>query len=129
MQNAFTTLLLMFKVEGRTVRAQIWDTAGQERHRAITSAYYKGALGALMVYDVTKLTTFENVNRWLKELRDHADSSIMIMLIRNKTDMEHLRAVSTGDGQSFAEKEALSFIETSALNATNVEKAFQTSLS
>ncbi|XP_059648278.1 ras-related protein RABA2a [Cornus florida] len=117
------------QVEGRTVKAQIWDTAGQERYRAITSAYYRGALGALLVYDTTKPTTFENVSRWLKELRDHADSNIVIMLIGNKTDLKHLRAVATEDAQGFAEKEGLSFIETSALEATNVEKAFQTILS
>ncbi|BAT86714.1 hypothetical protein LR48_Vigan09g276300 [Vigna angularis] len=117
------------EVEGRSVKAQIWDTAGQERYRAITSAYYRGALGALLVYDVTKPTTFENVSRWLKELRDHADVNIVIMLIGNKTDLKHLRAVATEDAQGYAEKEGLSFIETSALEATNVEKAFQTILS
>lgn len=117
------------EVEGRSVKAQIWDTAGQERYRAITSAYYRGALGALLVYDVTKPTTFENVSRWLKELRDHADANIVIMLIGNKTDLKHLRGVATEDAQGYAEKEGLSFIETSALEATNVEKAFQTILS
>ncbi|XP_058214928.1 ras-related protein RABA2a [Rhododendron vialii] len=117
------------QVEGRTVKAQIWDTAGQERYRAITSAYYRGALGALLVYDVTKPTTFENVSRWLKELRDHADANIVIMLIGNKTDLKHLRAVATEDAQGYAEKEGLSFIETSALEATNVEKSFQMILS
>lgn len=117
------------QVEGRTVKAQIWDTAGQERYRAITSAYYRGALGALLVYDVTKPTTFENVSRWLKELRDHADANIVIMLIGNKTDLKHLRAVATEDAQGYAEREGLSFIETSALEAINVEKAFQTILS
>ncbi|KAI3803902.1 hypothetical protein L1987_32066 [Smallanthus sonchifolius] len=116
------------QVEGRTIKAQIWDTAGQERYRAITSAYYRGALGALLVYDVTKPTTFENISRWLKELRDHADANIVIMLIGNKTDLKHLRAVAVEDAQSFAEKEGLSFIETSALEATNVEKSFQTIL-
>ncbi|MFS7986087.1 putative small GTP-binding protein [Helianthus anomalus] len=116
------------QVEGKTVKAQIWDTAGQERYRAITSAYYRGALGALLVYDVTKPTTFDNVSRWLKELRDHADSNIVIMLIGNKTDLRHLRAVAIEDAQTFAEKEGLSFIETSALEAVNVEKAFQTIL-
>eukprot|EP00262_Sarcandra_glabra_P007534 TRINITY_DN20407_c0_g1_i1.p1 TRINITY_DN20407_c0_g1~~TRINITY_DN20407_c0_g1_i1.p1 ORF type:complete len:217 (-),score=17.85 TRINITY_DN20407_c0_g1_i1:261-911(-) len=116
------------QVEGKTIKAQIWDTAGQERYRAITSAYYRGALGALLVYDVTKPTTFENVGRWLKELRDHADSNIVIMLIGNKTDLKHLRGVATEDAQGFAEKEGLSFIETSALEAINVEKAFQTIL-
>ncbi|KAM0946484.1 putative small GTP-binding protein [Dioscorea sansibarensis] len=113
------------QVEGRTVKAQIWDTAGQERYRAITSAYYRGAHGALLVYDVTKPTTFENVSRWLKELRDHADSNIVIMLIGKQIDLKHLLAVASEDAQSFAEKEGLSFIETSALEAMNVEKAFQ----
>ncbi|CAM8947957.1 unnamed protein product [Rhodiola kirilowii] len=117
------------QVEGRTIKAQIWDTAGQERYRAITSAYYRGARGALLVYDTTKPTTFENVRRWLKELRDHADANIVIMLIGNKTDLKHLRAVATEDAQSYAEKEGLSLIETSALESTNVEKAFQTILS
>ncbi|KAK4476813.1 hypothetical protein RD792_015973 [Penstemon davidsonii] len=117
------------QIEGRTVKTQIWDTAGQERYRAITSAYYRGALGALLVYDVTKPTTFENLSRWLKELRDHADANIVIMLIGNKTDLKHLRAVATEDAQGFAEKEGLSLIETSALEATNVEKAFQSILS
>ncbi|KAJ8484231.1 hypothetical protein OPV22_016716 [Ensete ventricosum] len=113
------------QVEGRTIKAQIWDTAGQERYRAITSAYYRGALGAILVYDVTKPTTFENVSRWLKELRDHADTNIVIMLIGNKTDLKQLRAVTSEDAQSYAEKEGLSYIETSALEATNVEQAFQ----
>lgn len=116
------------QVEGKVIKAQIWDTAGQERYRAITSAYYRGAYGALLVYDVTKPSTFENVSRWLKELRDHADSNIVIMLIGNKTDLKHLRAVAAEDAQGFAEKEGLSFLETSALEATNVEKAFQTIL-
>lgn len=119
---------LFSQVEGKTIKAQIWDTAGQERYRAITSAYYRGAVGALLVYDITKPTTFENVGRWLKELRDHADSNIVIMLVGNKSDLKHLRGVSTEDAQSFAEKEGLSFLETSALEATNVERAFQTIL-
>ncbi|CAL9764593.1 unnamed protein product [Musa acuminata subsp. burmannicoides] len=113
------------QVEGRIIKSQIWDTAGQERYRAITSAYYRGALGAILVYDVTKPTTFENVSRWLKELRDHADPNIVIMLIGNKTDLKQLRAVASEDAQSYAEKEGLSYIETSALEATNVEQAFQ----
>lgn len=117
--------LHLCQVEGKTIKAQVWDTAGQERYRAITSAYYRGALGALLVYDVTKAKSFENATRWLKELRDHADPNIVIMLIGNKTDLKHLRAITTEDAQSFAEKEGLSFLETSALEATNVENAFQ----
>lgn len=115
----------MKQVEGKTVKAQLWDTAGQERYRAITSAYYRGAVGAFLVYDITKKQTFENVQRWLRELRDHADSNIVLMLVGNKCDLNHLRAISESDGHGFAEKEGLSFLETSALEAHNVEKSFQ----
>ncbi|PNX75301.1 ras-related protein RAB11D-like [Trifolium pratense] len=94
------------------------------RYRAITSAYYRGAVGALLVYDVTRHATFENVDRWLKELRNHTDSNIVVMLVGNKADLRHLVAVSTEDGKSYAEKESLYFMETSALEATNVENAF-----
>ncbi|KAK9239978.1 ras family-domain-containing protein [Lipomyces kononenkoae] len=112
-------------VDGKTIKAQIWDTAGQERYRAITSAYYRGAVGALLVYDISKNGTYENVNRWLKELRDHADSNIVIMLVGNKSDLRHLRAVPTEEAKKFAAENNLSFIETSALDASNVELAFQ----
>jgi len=113
------------EVEGKTIKAQIWDTAGQERYRAITAAYYRGAVGALLVYDIAKHTTYENVERWLKELRDHADNNIVIMLVGNKSDLRHLRAVPTEEARSYAERNNLSFIETSALDSTNVETAFQ----
>merc|ERR1711872_323734 len=113
------------QVDGKTIKAQIWDTAGQERYRAITSAYYRGAVGALLVYDIAKHLTYENVERWLKELRDHADQNIVVMLVGNKSDLRHLRAVPTDEAKAFAEKNNLSFIETSALDSTNVETAFQ----
>jgi len=113
------------QVDSKTIKAQIWDTAGQERYRAITSAYYRGAVGALLVYDIAKHVTYENVNRWLKELRDHADSNIVIMLVGNKSDLRHLRAVPTEEAKQFAAENNLSFIETSALDASNVELAFQ----
>merc|ERR1711976_983384 len=112
------------QVDGKTIKAQIWDTAGQERYRAITSAYYRGAVGALLVYDIVKHLTYENVERWLKELRDHADSNIVIMLVGNKSDLRHLRAVPTEEAKAYAERNGLSFIETSALDSTNVEQAF-----
>jgi len=113
------------KVEAKTVKAQIWDTAGQERYRAITSAYYRGAVGALLVYDISKQVTFENVERWLKELRDHAEPNIVIMLVGNKSDLKHKRAVSTETAMAFAETNNLAFIETSALDATGVDEAFR----
>ncbi|XP_029306911.1 RAB11a, member RAS oncogene family, like [Cottoperca gobio] len=116
------------QVEGKTIKAQIWDTAGQERYRAITSAYYRGAVGALLVYDIAKHLTYENAERWLKELQDHADSNIVIMLVGNKSDLRHLRAVPTDEAKALAEKHGLSFLETSALDSSNVELAFQTIL-
>jgi len=112
------------EVDEKTIKAQIWDTAGQERYRAITSAYYRGAVGALLVYDIAKHLTYENVERWLKELRDHADTNIVIMLVGNKSDLRHLRAVTTEEAKAFSERNSLSFIETSALDSTNVETAF-----
>ncbi|KJA16369.1 hypothetical protein HYPSUDRAFT_47390 [Hypholoma sublateritium FD-334 SS-4] len=115
-------------VEGKMLKAQIWDTAGQERYRAITSAYYRGAVGALLVYDSSKQPTYTNVTRWLKELRDHADANIVVMLVGNKSDLTHLRAVPTNEAKAFATENGLSFIETSALDASNVESAFQTIL-
>ncbi|CAD5175108.1 unnamed protein product [Musa acuminata subsp. malaccensis] len=112
------------RVEDKVIKAQIWDTAGQERYRAITSAYYRGAVGALVVYDITRHVTFENIERWLKELRDHTDSNIVIMLVGNKADLRHLRAINTEDAKEFSEKENAFFMETSALESMNVENAF-----
>lgn len=94
------------------------------RYRAITSAYYRGAVGALLIYDVTRHATFENAARWLRELRGHTDPNIVVMLIGNKCDLRHLVAVKTEEAKAFAERESLYFMETSALDATNVENAF-----
>jgi len=115
------------------VKAQIWDTAGQERYRAITNAYYRNAVGALMVYDVSKASSFENVQRWMQELRDHAEPNIVVYLIGNKCDLKHLRAVRHDDGLQLASLfrkflvltlAEVPFLETSALNSVNVDKAF-----
>merc|ERR1719158_1486425 len=84
------------QVDKKNIKAQIWDTAGQERYRAITSAYYRGAVGALLVYDITREVSFEDVKSiWLQELRTHADEKIVIMLVGNKSDLRHLRHVTT----------------------------------
>lgn len=112
------------QLDNYTIKAQIWDTAGLERYRAITSAYYRGAVGALLVYDISKHLTYESADRWLKELFDHADPHIVVMLVGNKRDLENLRTVPTDEGKDFAEKRGLMFMETSALDSTNVEDAF-----
>ncbi|KAI3680761.1 hypothetical protein L6452_35537 [Arctium lappa] len=111
-------------VDDKIIKGQIWDTAGQERYRAITSAYYRGTVGALIVYDITRKVTFENVERWLRELREHTDQNIVIMLVGNKADLHHLRAVQTDEAKAFSERENVFFMETSALEALNVENAF-----
>jgi Ras-related protein Rab-11A len=112
-------------IQGKEVKAQIWDTAGQERFRAVTSAYYRGAVGALLVYDITRRTTFESVGRWLDELNTHCDTTVARMLVGNKCDLESIRDVSVEEGKSLAEQEGLFFMETSALDATNVKTAFE----
>lgn len=112
-------------MEGNTIKLQIWDTAGQERYRAVTSAYYRGAVGALLVYDITERSTFNKVESWLKELRDHTEDDIVVMLVGNKSDMLNERTVETDEAEAFSVQHKLLFIETTALDATNVETAFQ----
>jgi Ras-related protein Rab-11A len=97
----------------------------EEHNLTIFYSYYRGAVGALLAYDIAKYSTFKNVERWLTELRENADRNIVIMLVGNKSDLRHLREVPTEEAKAFAEKNKLSFIETSALDATNVELAFQ----
>ncbi|MCD7464896.1 Ras- protein RABA5b [Datura stramonium] len=113
------------EINGKEVKAQIWDTAGQERFRAVTSAYYRGAFGALLVYDISRRSTFESVTRWLDELHTHCDTTVAKMLIGNKCDLDNIRDVSTEEGAKLAEDEGLFFMETSALDSTNVNKAFE----
>ncbi|KAK4258154.1 hypothetical protein QN277_007636 [Acacia crassicarpa] len=113
------------EIDGKEVKAQIWDTAGQERFRAVTSAYYRGAVGALIVYDISRRTTFDSVVRWLDELKTHCDTTAAWMLVGNKCDLDNIRSVSVEEGKSLAEAEGLFFMETSALDSINVKTAFE----
>ncbi|KAG6482372.1 ras-related protein RABA5a-like isoform X1 [Zingiber officinale] len=113
-------------VEGKVIRAQVWDTAGQERFKAVTAAYYRGAVGALLVYDVSRRQTFDSVGRWLEELHTHCNMNAVTVLVGNKTDLEDTREVSTAEGRILAEAQGLFFMETSALDSSNVTAAFQT---
>lgn len=117
------------QIDDKTVKAQIWDTAGQERYRAVTSAYYKGAIGAMLLYDITSSISFNALQKWLRELRENSDSNIVIMLVGNKCDLTEFRSITESEGARFAENEHLLFIETSAQNATNVHEAFTTLIS
>mmetsp|Transcript_19415 Transcript_19415/g.35181 ORF Transcript_19415/g.35181 Transcript_19415/m.35181 type:complete len:221 (-) Transcript_19415:109-771(-) len=114
---------------GGTVKAQIWDTAGQERYRAITSAHYRRAVGALLVYDVTKQATFQNCIKWMEELRQNAEPDIVIMLVGNKVDLVEkdpsARQVYYDVAVEFANNHGLFFLEASAVTSYNVKKIFE----
>ena len=114
-----------FNIEGNVVKAQIWDTAGQERYRSITSAYYKGAKGCLLVYDITRKVTFESIDRWISDLKGAGEENLSIILVGNKCDLEDQRKVTKEEAEEKAQFHKLAFIETSALNGTNIEKAFE----
>eukprot|EP01097_Dermamoeba_algensis_P000011 TRINITY_DN1004_c0_g1_i1.p1 TRINITY_DN1004_c0_g1~~TRINITY_DN1004_c0_g1_i1.p1 ORF type:complete len:217 (+),score=52.82 TRINITY_DN1004_c0_g1_i1:54-704(+) len=113
-----------FSIKNQVVKAQIWDTAGQDRFKSLTAAYYRGAVGALLVYDVTNASTFEDIEKWAQEIREYAKPGAVIMLVGNKVDLEEDRVISTHAGRECAQKNAFFFMETSALNGLNVEKAF-----
>lgn len=90
------------EVDGFKVKNQIWDTAGQERYRSITNTYYKGAKGALVVYDISKRDTFENVNKWINELRMNGEKDVIVVLVGNKSDLMDERVVSSDEGEQKA---------------------------
>ncbi|CAI9786649.1 unnamed protein product [Fraxinus pennsylvanica] len=91
------------EINGKEVKAQIWDTAGQERFRAVTSAYYRGAVGALLVYDISRRQTFDSIGRWLNELHAHSDMNVVTILVGNKSDLKDAREVTTAEGKDLAE--------------------------
>ena len=114
------------EVDGKKIRLQIWDTAGQERFRTITSSYYRGAHGIIVVYDTTDSETFEHVKTWLHEIDRYASENVNKLLVGNKSDLTSKRQVETESAKEFAESVNIPFLETSAKNATNVEDAFMT---
>lgn len=113
-------------IDDKTVKLQIWDTAGQERFRTITSAYYRGADGIIMIYDVTSSESFDHVEEWLSEVDRYANENTSKLLVGNKADLVEEKQVSEEMAQSFADKLGISFLETSAKTATNVDAAFLT---
>ena len=114
------------ELEGKTVKLQIWDTAGQERFRTITSSYYRGAHGIIVVYDVTDQESFNNVKQWLNEIDRYANENVNKLLVGNKSDLTAKKVVDYQTAKAFADEIGIPFLETSAKNATNVEQAFMT---
>ena len=114
----------MVRLDDRDVKLQIWDTAGQESFRSITRSYYRGAAGALLVYDITRRDTFTHLSNWLQDARENGNADMVITLVANKTDLDSRRTVSTEEGQRFARENNLLFVEASAKTSSNVEEAF-----
>jgi len=115
------------EIGGKIIKIQIWDTAGQEAFQAITRTYYKGAIGALLVYDITRRETFTHVSKWLEEVRNNSSKSITIILIGNKKDLEDRRQVTYEEGEALAKENGLMFLEASAKTAYNVVESFNLS--
>lgn len=113
-------------IDGKTVKLQIWDTAGQERFRTITSSYYRGAHGIIVVYDVTDKVSFNNVKQWLGEIDRYACQSVNKLLVGNKADLTEKKVVDVNEAKEFADSLGISFLETSAKSSQNVEEAFLT---
>jgi small GTP-binding protein len=113
-----------FKINDNVFKIEIWDTAGQERYKSITAAYYKGAKGGLVVYDVTSKTSFDNVDNWVSEIKEKASTDMKTMMIGNKIDLKDERAVSTEEALEKAKLLELPLMEASALDSTNVKQAF-----
>jgi Ras-related protein Rab-11A len=128
-ENSKTTIGVEFGtkniiINNKRIKIQILDTAGQERYRSITSAYYKGAKGALIVYDITRKNTFDNIDKWITDLKLNGDKNICIIILGNKSDLIDKREINKNDGIKKAEMYKTAFLETSALNGDNISKAF-----
>uniref|UniRef100_A0A0N5ANJ1 Ras-related protein Rab-8A n=1 Tax=Syphacia muris TaxID=451379 RepID=A0A0N5ANJ1_9BILA len=126
-----STIGIDFKIrtidlDGKKIKLQIWDTAGQERFRTITTAYYRGAMGIMLVYDITNEKTFDNIKNWIRNIEDHASSEVDRMIIGNKCDIESKRQVSRERGEKLAIEYGTKFLETSAKSNVNVTEAFFT---
>jgi len=130
-ESYISTIGVDFKIrtvelDGKTIKLQIWDTAGQERFRTITSSYYRGAHGIIIVYDITDVESFNNVRQWLFEIDRFASEHVNKLLVGNKSDLVNKRVVTKETATEFAEGLGIPFLETSAKNSTNVEEAFLT---
>jgi len=124
-----TTIGIDFKIrtielDGKKIKLQIWDTAGQERFRTITTAYYRGAMGIIMVYDVTDEKSFVNIRNWMRNIEQHACEDVNKVLVGNKCDLNEKRMVDWEKGKALADEFKIDFLETSAKTATNVDSSF-----
>ncbi|OXA64593.1 ras-related protein Rab-10 [Folsomia candida] len=113
------------ELKGKKIKLQIWDTAGQERFHTITTSYYRGAMGIMLVYDITNSKSFENIAKWLRNIDEHANEDVEKMILGNKCDMDENRQVPKDRGEVIAREHGIKFMETSAKNNINIERAFE----
>ncbi len=113
------------KVDNKQVKMQIWDTAGQERFRTVVSSYFRGSHGLFLIYDITNRDSFKNLENWLKEIEGEASEKVLKILIGNKCDLEEDRDIKFEEGQAFANRNGMQFMETSAKANTNINEAFE----
>ena len=113
------------EIDNKKIKVQIWDTAGQERYKSITSTYYKGAKGAFIVYDITRKSTFDNIDKWIGDLKNNGDENMIVYLVGNKSDLNDMREVRKDEAMTKSEKYNIAFSETSALYGDNIHKIFQ----
>ena len=114
------------EINNKKVKMQIWDTAGQERFRTVVSTYFRGAHGILLLYDVTNKDSFKNLENWLIEIEKNSSDKVLKILVGNKCDLSDDREIQTEEGQAFAVRNGMEFMETSAKMNTNVSEAFET---
>jgi len=112
------------ELNGKKIKLQIWDTAGQERFYTITSTYYRGAMGIMLVYDITDGKSFDSIGKWLRNIDENANEDVVRMIMGNKCDMEDKRVIPTERGQEVAKHHGIPFIETSAKTNINITRAF-----
>jgi len=124
-----STIGIDFKIKtielrGKKIKLQIWDTAGQERFHTITTSYYRGAMGIMLVYDITNSKSFDNIAKWLRNIQEHANEDVEKMILGNKCDMEVKRVIPKERGEVIARENGIRFLETSAKTNVNIDKAF-----
>ena len=130
-ENYITTIGLDYKLKsvkldsGKTIKVQLWDTAGQDKYRTIAKNYFKGSHGILLLYDVTKQSSFQNIRDWIQDIREEVSQKAIIFLIGNKIDLVDKRKISKEKGIELAEEYKLPFFEASAKSGENVDEVFK----
>ena len=130
-ENYITTIGLDYKLKtvrldnGKTIKVQLWDTAGQDKYRTIAKNYYKGSHGILLLYDITKLSSFDNIREWIRDIKEEVDENAILFLIGNKIDLTDKRIISKEKGTELAEEYKIPFFEASAKSGENVDEIFR----